>query len=191
MSCCVRSSVSKFAVRFGCSSFPADSIASAPPGPWHDSGRPGRFACPPFPYRFDCCCVRIKIPQTFFWSLRFGPSLLKGGATTTSADFCRDCGQHPCCPCPGLFSRTSRQTSRSKTRLIPSVRAGFTPQRPSEYRASESNAPLPAPHRPCIRFLFVTSDFCRQLPSDMASRPCPCLRLPVPLTTARRGFTPP
>ena len=108
----------------------------------------------------------------------------------TFADFCRDCGQHLCCPGHFFFSATSRQTSRSKTRLIPSVRAGFTPRRPSEYRASESVAPLPASHRPCIRFLFVTSDFCRRLPSDPASRRRPCLWLQVPLTTALRGLAP-
>jgi hypothetical protein len=86
--------------------------------------------------------------------------------------------------------RTSRQTSWSKTRLIPPVHAGFTPQRPSEYRASRSMALLPAPHRPCIRFLFVTSGFCLRLPPDPASRPRPCLWLQVPLTTALRGLTP-
>lgn len=28
-----------------------------------------------------------------------------GNTTMTSADFCRDFGQHPCCPCPVFFQR--------------------------------------------------------------------------------------
>ncbi len=47
------------------------------------------------------------------------------------------------------------------------------------------------PHRPCIRFLSVKSDFCLRLPPDLASRRRPCLRLPVPTIRAWRGLPPP
>ena len=42
-----------------------------------------------------------------------------------------------------------------------------------------------------IRFLFVESEFCHQLPSDSTSRWTPLLRLAVPVITARRGLSPP
>jgi len=61
---------------------------------------------------------------------------------------------------------------------------------PSGYRASLSMARLPCDHRPCIRFLFVGSGFCLQLPPDLASRQRPCLRLTVPTTTACSGLAP-
>jgi hypothetical protein len=45
--------------------------------------------------------------------------------------------------------------------------------------------------RPYIRFLFVATLFCHQLPSDSTSRRTPLYRLAVPITTARRGLSPP
>ncbi len=49
---------------------------------------------------------------------------------------------------------------------------------------------LTPPPRPRIRFLFVESDFCLQLPSNPASRRRPCSWLAIPTIRARRGLSP-
>src|SRR5215831_6316953 len=58
-----------------------------------------------------------------------------------------------------------------------------------------SGVPVPCrvtpPRRPCIRFLFVGSEFGLRLPPHPASRRRSCLRLVVPITKAHRGLPPP
>jgi len=44
--------------------------------------------------------------------------------------------------------------------------------------------------RPCIRFLFVASEFCLRLPPNPTSRRRSCLQLTVPITSARGGLPP-
>ena len=62
--------------------------------------------------------------------------------------------------------------------------------RPNEYRAYSVHCRF-TPHRqPYIRFLFVESDFCLQLPSHNTSRYRSCSWLTVPLITARKGLSP-
>src|ERR1044071_4167378 len=52
-------------------------------------------------------------------------------------------------------------------------------------------AGYPTPRASCIRFLFVGSEFCHQLPSDPTSRWAPLPRLVVPVIAAHRGLAPP
>ena len=54
-----------------------------------------------------------------------------------------------------------------------------------------SQARLPKPSLPYIRFLFVETLFCHQLPSDSTSRWTPLLRLTNRLNSARSGLAPP
>jgi hypothetical protein len=95
-------------------------------------------------------------------------------------------------PC-GLGSLIARHVWRSprvRRNPFPRLPPDLPMSHPSGYRASLSMARLPCEHRPCIRFLFVGSEFCLRLPPDPASRQRPCLQLTVPTTTACSGLAP-
>ena len=89
-----------------------------------------------------------------------------------------------------LIFRQKRRPPRVRRGSFPRLPPDLPLSSPSGYRASLSAARLPHDRRPCIRFLFVGSGFCLQLPSDTASRQSPCLRLTVPTTTACKGLAP-
>ena len=94
------------------------------------------------------------------------------------------------CSLGSLIVRLAWRSPRVRRNSFPRLPPDLPTPHPSGYRASLSNARLPCDRRPCIRFLFVGSGFCLQLPPDLASRQRPCLQLTVPTTTACKGLAP-
>ncbi len=105
-----------------------------------------------------------------------------------SADFSRRIPR----PCSrgSLIVRHDWRSPRVRRNPFPRLPPDLPMSHPSGYWASLSMARLPCDHRPSIRFLFVGSGFCLQLPPDPASRQRPCLQLTVPTTTACSGLAP-
>jgi hypothetical protein len=91
------------------------------------------------------------------------------------------------CGIGSLIARHVWRSPRVRRNPFPRLPPDLPMSHPSGYRASLSMARLPCEHRPCIRFLFVGSEFCLRLPPDLASRQRPCLQLTVPTTTACSG----
>jgi hypothetical protein len=94
------------------------------------------------------------------------------------------------CGIGSLIARHVWRSPRVRRNPFPRLPPDLPMSHPSGYRASLSMARLPCEHRPCIRFLFVGSEFCLRLPPDLASRQRPCLQLTVPTTTACSGLAP-
>jgi hypothetical protein len=94
------------------------------------------------------------------------------------------------CGIGSLIARHVWRSPRVRRNPFPRLPPDLPMSHPSGYRASLSMARLPCEHRPCIRFLFVGSEFCLRLPPDPASRQRPCLQLTVPTTTACSGLAP-
>ena len=94
------------------------------------------------------------------------------------------------CSLGSLIVRHAWRSPRVRRNSFPRLPPDLPTPHPSGYRASLSNARLPCDRRPCIRFLFVGSGFCLQLPPNLASRQRPCLQLTVPTTTACKGLAP-
>ncbi len=142
-----------------------------------------------------CLAAALRPSSPLDWLLAVEDSALHpsraGRTTMASADFSGAFPPLPVryrCRCGSPDSiGTAPEISQGKLCILPSVPAGcirMTPGLPAHGRVT----PL---RRPCIRFLFVGSEFCHKLPSDSTSRWTPLLRLAVPVITARRGLSPP
>ena len=89
-------------------------------------------------------------------------------ATMASADFSPLAGGRLRPPAP--VARRNKEISQGKTLLLHSTAAGCTcvvSVKPLGFSIGGRIAP---PHRPCIRFLFVSSEFCLRLPPHPTSR---------------------
>jgi len=92
-----------------------------------------------------------------------------------------------CSGSPGKAERPPRVRRCCFARALPDLPvrvSGWSPGVPVHCRVTP-------PHRPSIRFLFVSSGLGLRLPPHPASRRRSCLRLAVPITRARRGLAPP
>jgi hypothetical protein len=110
-------------------------------------------------------------------------------ATMASADFSPSVRSR--CRPPAPLARRNGETSRGKTLILHSIAAGFT----DAVSAWLSGVPVPCrvtqPHRPCIQFLFVGTEFCLK-----ASSPPHLAVTQLPSAdgsgqSARRGLPPP
>ncbi len=83
------------------------------------------------------------------------------------------------------------EISLGKASIFPPVAAGYTSTISERLLGVTINGWLAPSRRPHIRFLFVRSGFRLGLPPHPASRRRSCLRLTIPVATARRELPPP
>jgi hypothetical protein len=95
------------------------------------------------------------------------------------------------CQPPAPANRRGREISQGKTLILPSIAAGFTCVVSVWLSGFPIRRRVTPPHRPCIRFLFVSSEFCLK-----ASSPPHLAVTQLPSANgsghpARRGLAPP